>query len=238
MFAFLKRSQHKNKKQKELYTAVKHITGFNPRQINLYEQALKHSSVTKSQIDNNERLEYLGDAIIGSVVAEYLFKKFPYKTEGFLTETRSRMVNRETLNEIARKIGLDELVEYSINRNLPNSHKSVYGNALEAFVGAVYLDKGYYTTQKFITQKLFGPHIDIDTILNTIKNYKSALIEWAQKEGKDIRFEIVSEKGSNHHKEFTAQVYIENEPLQTGKGLSKKKAEQAAAEKTYESLDI
>lgn len=236
MLGFFRKNSPKSSKNKSLLQSVKSITGFTPGKLPIYEQALKHSSISNSETDSNERLEYLGDAIIGSVVAEYLFKKFPFKNEGFLTETRSRMVNRETLNDVAKKIGLDNLVIYNINRRLPNSHKSLYGNALEAFVGAVYLDKGYVVSQKFIIKKLVQPHIDLDKIINTIKNYKSALIELVQKDGKDIEFKIVSEEGNNHLKEFTAQVLIDGVEMGDGKGLSKKKAEQAAAEKTYQSL--
>lgn len=236
MLSLFKKSKALSKKDKALFASVKSITGFTPSKLNLYEQALKHSSISNSQKDSNERLEYLGDAIIGSVIAEYLFKKFPFKNEGFLTEIRSRMVNRETLNEIAKKIGLDNLVEYNINRKLPNSHKSLYGNALEAFVGAVYLDKGYKISTQFVIQKLVIPHIDIDVLINTIKNYKSALIELIQKDGKEIDFKIISEEGNNHLKEFTAVVVIDGVEMAKGKGLSKKKAEQAAAEKTYQTL--
>lgn len=215
---------------------MKQILGRKPRNIELYILAVKHSSVSKSEHDSNERLEYLGDAVLGLVVADFLFKKYPFKSEGFLTEIRSKIVNRESLNNIARKIGLDKLVKFHQHKNLPFSHKSIYGNALEALVGAVYLDFGYKTAKKFTLNKLVVPHIDMHDTVNSISNFKSALIEWAQKESKDIRFDIIEEKGNNHNKEFTAQVFIDDTPYEKGTGLSKKKAEQSAAEKTHERI--
>lgn len=226
------------KSSKELSKKIYHITGKKPKNIHLYSLAFNHSSITKSEKDSNERLEYLGDAVLGTIVADYLFKKYPYKNEGFLTEIRSKIVNRESLNSIGRKIGLDKLVKFHQNKNTPHSHKSIYGNALEALVGAFYLDHGYKACQKFTQRKLLIAHIDMENTIASITNFKSALIEWAQKENKEIRFEIVSEIGSNHNKEFTSQVFLDNIPMESGTGFSKKKAEQSAAEKTHEVLKI
>ncbi len=205
--------------------------------------ALRHSSASKETViqgfrESNERLEYLGDAVLGMVIAEFLFKKYPYKDEGFLTEIRSRIVNREVLNGISRKIGLDRLIEYdgSRTRNLP-ARTSMYGDALEALVGAVYLDKGFRFTRRFILKELLT-HYDLDAVVNNNANFKSRLIEWAQREGKEIRFEIISEKGNSHYREFIAQVLVDDEPYTTGSGYSKKKAEQSAAEKAFEMLQL
>lgn len=228
-----------NSKDKKLRKNFKNITGLDPRNVSLYKLAIRHSSQSKSKIENsNERLEFLGDAILGSIVAEYLFKKFPFKDEGFLTEIRSRIVNRESLNSIAKKVGLNKLVTLGQRKRTPHSHKSLYGNALEALVGAVYLDKGYKKCTRFVIKKLIIPHVDIEDVVNQNKNYKSLLIEWGQKTNKKIEFKIIKESGHNHSKEFTAQVIIEGTHYQTGKGMSKKKAELFAAEKTFEELNL
>ena len=221
---------------KNLRRSIAHIIGERPSNLGLYQLALRHTSASKATAiegfrESNERLEYLGDAVLGMVIAEFLFQKYPYKDEGFLTEVRSRIVNRETLNGIARKIGLDELIEYdgSRTRGLP-TRTSMYGDALEALVGAVYLDKGFRFSRRFILKKLLA-HYDIESVVQNNVNFKSRLIEWAQRTGKEIRFEILSEKGNSHFREFIAQVMIADEPFATGTGYSKKKAEQAAAEK-------
>ena len=222
--------------RKNLRRSIAHIIGERPSNLGLYQLALRHTSASKATAiegfrESNERLEYLGDAVLGMVIAEFLFQKYPYKDEGFLTEIRSRIVNRETLNGIARKIGLDELIEYdgSRTRSLP-TRTSMYGDALEALVGAVYLDKGFRFSRRFILKKLLA-HYDIESVVQNNINFKSRLIEWAQRTGKEIRFEILSEKGNSHFREFIAQVMISDEPFATGTGYSKKKAEQAAAEK-------
>ncbi|CCH56435.1 ribonuclease III [Fibrisoma limi BUZ 3] len=227
--------------RKNLRRSIGHIIGARPFNIGLYQLALRHTSASKATAiegfrESNERLEYLGDAVLGMVIAEYLFKRYPYKDEGFLTEIRSRIVNRETLNGISRKIGLDRLIEFdgSRTRSLP-ARTSMYGDALEALVGAVYLDKGFPFTRRFILKKLLA-HYDIDLVVQNNANFKSRLIEWAQREGKEIRFEIISEKGNSHYREFIAQVTVNEEPFATGSGYSKKKAEQSAAEKALELL--
>lgn len=225
--------------RRKLRRSITHIIGERPSNVAVYQLALRHTSASretpvKGFRESNERLEYLGDAVLGMVIAEFLFKKYPYKDEGFLTEVRSRLVNRETLNGVSRKIGLDRLIEYdgSRTRSMP-SRTSMYGDALEALVGAIYLDKGFGFTQRFILGELLS-HYDIDAIVQTNGNFKSRLIEWSQRQGKEIRFEILEEKGNSHFREFIAQVLVNEEPFATGSGYSKKKAEQAAAEKAIE----
>lgn len=221
---------------KTLKATIRGIVGGSPSNLDLYKLAVRHSSVSK---DSNERLEFLGDAILGSIVAEFLFKKFPYKDEGFLTEIRSRIVKRESLNTLAMKIGLDKIVKYnSQSRKGPNSHRSIYGNALEAFIGAIYLDKGYKASTKFVIHHLIGPFVDLDELIANNTNFKSILIEWSQKHSHDINFKIVKEEGENHSKTFTAQVIVNGESIGQGAGASKKKAEQAAAEMSCETLKI
>ncbi|MBK0404898.1 ribonuclease III [Adhaeribacter sp. BT258] len=224
-----------------LSAAVKQITGLEPQNVRLYRTALTHTSVLKQtsagRHETNERLEFLGDAILGAVVAEFLYKKFPYKQEGFLTEIRSRIVNREMLNSVAIRIGLNTLVKTDQGAN-NFRYKSINGNALEALVGAIYLDKGYKTTRRFILDVLVKPHIDVHTLVTTTANFKSKLIEWAQSQNKAIRFEIVNVKPQGNVTEFTSEVFLNDEPVALGHGHSKKRAEQAAAEKALQSLDI
>ena len=218
------------------------MLGTKPGNLNVYRLAFMHNSASKGTNhngfrDSNERLEYLGDAVLGMVVAEYLFKKFPYKDEGFLTEIRSRIVNRESLNQVARKIGVDKLIEFDANRRTVLSRTSMYGDALEAFVGAVYLDKGFEFTRKFILKRLISNHFDLDSVVQSNTNFKSLIIEWAQREGKEVRFEV-TEQGNMHNKEFTASLMVNDELLTVGNGFSKKKAEQSASEKACEVLEL
>lgn len=232
-----------SEKERKLLYAVKQITGYKPRNIELYSLAMKHTSVAKISPlgirESNERLEYLGDAILGAIVAEYLFKKFPYKDEGFLTEIRSRIVNRESLNNLAIRIGLNHLVEYDMRRKKNNlSHKSLYGDAMEAFIGAYYLDHGFKSCRKFIVKKLLRRYYDINDIVTTTINFKSKLIEWSQKNSKTVKFDIIAQKGQKHNRQFTAEVIVEDKIIAKGHGFSKKKAEQDAARKTCEELEI
>ena len=196
---------------------------------------MRHSSVAsinEQGIKNSyERLEYLGDAILGMIVAEYLYMSYPFKEEGFLTEIRAKIVNRESLNRLGQKIGLKELVQYNQNSR---AHRSVYGDCMEALIGAVYLDHGFEYSKKFVIKKLIKPHYELEELVSKITNFKSRLLEWSQKEGKDLRFEIISEED----RKFTAQVFLNDQPMAKGFGFSKKKAEQDAAQKTYEQLNL
>lgn len=230
-------------KDAKLASALHLMIGSKPKNLSLYKLALQHTSASKESAkagfrESNERLEYLGDAILGAVIADFLFKKFPYKEEGFLTDIRSRIVNRESLNNLARKIGLNKLIVFDGNRKTVLTYKSMHGDALEALVGAIYLDRGFKYCKKFIIKRLIGPHFDLDQIILTNSNFKSLIIEWAQRESKSLRFEIIEEKGSLHNKEFIAQIVIDDKPFTTGSGYSKKKAEQAAAEKSCEILQL
>lgn len=240
VWKILKIRKGKVKQDDALIRAIKNIAGISPSNIELYRLATVHSSIARENgagfKESNERLEYLGDAILGAAVADFLFKKFPYKSEGFLTEIRSRLVNRESLNLLAKKIGIGNIVQY----DQKNAHlqQVILGNTLEAIVGAIYLDKGYLRTKKFVIDKLITPNYDLQDLINSNSNYKSRIIEWAQREGKEVRFEIVNVKKGKNHKEFTAQVIIDQDPRGTGYGNSKKKAEQDAAFKTCEMLHL
>lgn len=232
-------------RDKLLRKSVGSIIGEKPSNLSLYRLAFIHSSVAKNLTESgfkesNERLEYLGDAVLGMVIAEYLFKKFPYKDEGFLTDIRSRIVNRESLNNLAKRIGLNDLVEYeNNNKRTAMARTSMYGDAMEALIGAIYVDKGFRFVRKFIIKKLLTPHFDLENLIQNNTNYKSLLIEWAQKEGKNLSWTL-SENGTFHNKEFTASIQINfvPEPFSMGNGHSKKKAEQDAARKACELLEL
>jgi ribonuclease-3 len=205
--------------------------------------ATQHRSIAKENEqgfrESNERLEYLGDAILGAIIAEYLFKKYPFREEGFLTEIRSRIVNRDMLNDISKKMGVGEIVKYSSGgNNTHRSYKSLYGDTLEALIGAIYLDHGYSKTRKFISKKLLGQYIDIDQIIHTDLNYKSKIIEWAHRNNKEISFQVTEISGQGHNREFVAELIMEGKPVSKGTGYSKKKAEQDAAKKSCEKLII
>ena len=231
--------------------AIRTITGAAPGNLGLYHLAVTHTSYVRQQqaaeviataskrrggAETNERLEFLGDAVLGSVVAEYLFRKFPYEDEGFLTELRSRIVNRESLNSIALKLGVDKLIK--ADRSQTGRHRSINGNALEALVGAVYLDLGYRPTRSFILDKLIQRFVDVKALATTTINFKSKLIEWAQAQGKAIRFELVSQERTGAATEFRSEVYLDEKLVGAGAGLSRKSSEQAAAEKSLLALGV
>jgi len=221
---------------------LKNLLGFVPGNLSLYRLAFRHKSVAqaikKGVKNSNERLEFLGDAVLGSVVAEVLFKMYPYEDEGFLTELRSKMVNRNNLNQLGRKLGLDGLIQYD-NRMVNSTRQgSLLGDAFEALIGAVYLDKGYDFTKGFLINRIIKSHIDIHTLEQTETNFKSKLIEWCQRHGKDVLFELAENQDGESSKLFTIQVNIDGDIMGLGKEFSKKNAEKLAAEKACEALGI
>ena len=222
---------------RNLNKSIKNIFGFKPGNLHLYRLAFRHKSANKDVNGikiNNERLEYLGDAIIGSIIAEYLFKKFPYKGEGFLTEMRSKIVCRSNLDKLSRKLGIDRLIESSADTK--SAAKSMRGDAFEAFIGALYLDKGYAFTRKVIIKRIVNIHIDIDTLEHLDTNFKSKLIEWSQKEKKEVEFRVISEKGIKNKHQYEVEVYVDEEPISRGIDFSIKGAEKIAAEKACNEL--
>ncbi len=221
---------------------IKAIAEVFPENLELYKLATKHRSIARQNDiglkESNERLEFLGDAILGSVVAEYLFKKFPMKDEGFLTEIRSRIVNRDALNIAAKNMGIIHIVEYSDNRKNRLAYKSIFGDTLEALIGAIYLDKGYKLARRFIVNKILKQQYDLDRIVNNNPNYKSKIIEWAHRQNKELKFELSEIKGDSHNREFKADLVLDGSVIAYGNGFSKKKAEQDAAQKSCEKLQI
>ena len=224
----------------EFYLFFKNVLGFTPHNIELYQMAFIHKSKsvptgTGARI-NNERLEYLGDAVLGAMVAEYLYKKYPYQGEGFLTEMRSKIVSRSNLNKLARKIGLPELLQST--RGGQGGFKSVDGDAFEALVGAIYLEKGYRFTRRVIIGKIISEHVDVDALAHTDWNYKSKIIDWGQKNHHKISFDVerVFYQGKESRREYDVRVKIDGNPAEHAIDYSIKAAEQLAAEKSYKSL--
>lgn len=235
--SLLKKSSSDKSTAKNLSQSLKNIFGFRPRNLHLYQLCFRHRSVNKDVNGikiNNERLEYLGDAVLGSVVADFLFKKFPYKGEGFLTEMRSKIVCRSNLEKLSRKLGLDKLIESS--PEIRNSAKSMRGDAFEAFIGALYLDKGYNFTRGIIINRIINIHIDIDTLEFTDTNFKSKLIEWAQKEKKNVEFRMIGERGEKNQKQYEIEILVDDTPVSQGIDFSIKGAEKIAAEKACHTL--
>lgn len=221
------------RKDRESYLCFYRILGFYPRDIQIYEQALLHKSSAirseKGRLINNERLEFLGDAILDAIVADLVYQHFEGKREGFLTNTRSKIVQRETLNKLAVEIGLDKLIKYSTRSSSHNSY--MYGNAFEAFIGAIYLDQGYTCCKQFVEERIIKPYIDLDKLSRKEMNFKSKLIEWSQKNRVTVSFELIEQcldKESNPI--FQTEVRIEGLPAGTGRGYSKKESQQNAAE--------
>jgi ribonuclease-3 len=230
-----------NNKFKDFNRAIEIIIGSKPQNPLIYQLAFRHTSASKESNfkgfrESNERLEFLGDAVLGLIVGEYLFKKYPFKDEGFLTEIRSRIVNRESLNNVGRKLGLENLIESDGNKNFHRT--SLLGDAMEALIGAIYLDKGFKFTQKFVVSNLIQNHFNLEEVISNNTNYKSSILTWAQSEGKKVEFVIVEEKGKNHSREFVAQVLVDAEIISHGNGWNKKKAEQDASRRACEILKI
>lgn len=213
------------------------VLGIKPGNILLYKTALSHRSVKDSPDANNERLEYLGDAVLSAIVVDYLFKRYPYKEEGFLTEMRSKMVNRQKLNDIAVKMGIKKIALYNkFDNALKNSQ--IFGNALEAIVGAVYLDKGYAKTQKWVLKTIVIPHMFLDDLELIDINLKNKLIGWASKNGRALSFDLADEKFEGGRRLFTINAVLDGDILSQGKGYNKKDASQLAAQNAITKLGI
>ena len=216
---------------------LKNVLGIKSGNILLYRTAMSHRSVKETPDENNERLEYLGDAILSAIVADYLFKRYPYKGEGFLTEMRSKMVNRSQLNDIALKMGLRKLTFYNKFDNALKGSQ-IFGNTLEALVGAVYLDKGYLKTHDWVLRQIVIPHMFVDDLEAIDINLKNKLIGWANKNGKALIFELAEEKMEGSRRLFTINAMLDGELLSMGKGYNKKDASQVAAQVAVEKLGL
>ena len=216
---------------------LKNVLGFSPNNTSLYKTALTHRSVRENADENNERLEYLGDAVLSALVADYLFMRYPYREEGFLTEMRSKMVNRQQLNEIALRMGLKKITLYNKSDGSLKISQ-IFGNTLEALVGAIYLDRGYKKTAKWVTERIILPHMFIDDLELLEINHKNKLYGWANKNGKVLEFETVEEKVENGRRLFTIAAVVDGSKIAEGKAFNKKDASQIAAQMAVAMLGI
>jgi len=213
--------------------------GFEPGKICLYKRAVRQKSqaieLSNGNRVSNERLEYLGDAILSAIVADHLFKMFPYKDEGFLTEMRSRIVSRAQLNKLSEKLGIDTLIKANSENN--NVFRSMKGDAFEALIGAIYLDKGYNFTRQVIIEKIINQHFDLQELENNNTNYKSQIIEWAQREKRIVEFATLNEVGHGYNKQYVVDVLVDKVSLGKGRDYSIKGAEQDAAMKALMQIE-
>ena len=227
--------------RKEFYSYIRNLTGQSPIRFKLYDIAFIHKSASyvdkMGNVVNNERLEYLGDAVLGTIVAEYLYNRFPFKDEGFLTQLRSRVVNRSFLTQLTFKMKLNRYVISNANSVSESSH--LYGDLLEAFIGAIYLDCGYTVTKKFVIKKIFNQHIDIQEMERTDNNFKRQLIEWGQKMKQEVEFKTVNNPDSGSDKmPFVSEACIDGKVMGKGEGFSKKEAQQNAAQQALERQNL
>lgn len=225
--------------QETLAKALYNIFGLKSRNIYIYELAFRHKSVAAEVKtgfkDSYERLEFLGDAILGAVVAEYLFKKYPFKSEGFLTDLRSKIVCGKFLSKIAQKLGLEKLISIQNHSSL-NVVVSALSDVMEAVIGAMFIDKGFEVTRKTIIERIIDIHVDVEALVETETNFKSRLIEWAQREKCDLQFVLKDKRTINSKNQYTTQIIINNVAFAEGINFSIKESEQLAAEKTIEIL--
>ncbi len=216
---------------------LRNILGYSPGDLVLYRTALSHRSIKEGSDQNNERMEFLGDAVLSAVVADYLFKKYPYKGEGFLTEMRSKMVNRVTLNDIAVRMGLKKITIYNKGDNSLKISQ-IFGNTLEALLGAIYLDLGYNKTKKWINKNVIVPYLFMEELELLEINHKNKLYGWANKNGKALEFETIDERLENGRRLFTIGAVVDGEVISEGRAFNKKDASQIAAQIAVEKLGL
>lgn len=230
---------YRKSSDKRLSRYIKNILGFYPNNIVLYQLAFTHKSTITSNTKfklSNERLEYLGDAVLEIAVADFLFHTYPTQQEGFLTEMRSRIVSRASLNKLSQKLGFDNYINYCHDNNGNTSYKSLGGNTFEALMGAIYLDKGFNFTKKIIINQIIRIHLDLDQLQQTDVNFKSKVLEWGQKNKRRVDFRLVDTTKENHNKLFHVQVFIDDQGYAEATDFSIKGAEQLSAEKTWSML--
>tara|TARA_R100001369_G_scaffold92771_1_gene139725 strand:- start:1293 stop:2036 length:744 start_codon:yes stop_codon:yes gene_type:complete len=219
----------------DFFYAMKKILGFKPKDISIYNEAFTHRSLheknNKGQPQNYERLEFLGDAMLGSVIAAHLFNQVPSGDEGYLTKMRSKVVSREHLNELGRDLNLIKFLKSSVTTDQFGGN--IHGNIFEALVGAIYLDRGYKYCEKFIYKRVIKPYVDIERLEGKIISYKSLFIEWCQKSKKHFKFHVYEDTGKDELKHFAVKLQLENETIAKARATSKKKAEERAAKRAY-----
>ncbi len=214
------------------------IAGFIPSDLTIFKLAFAHKSSSNERdyaIENNERLEYLGDAVLGTIVAEYLFRKYPNANEGFLTKMRSKIVKRSAMNEIAESMGLEMLLsEY----NSARLSKAMLGNALEALVGAIYIEKGYDYTHRYVINRILRKYLNIQELESYDDNYKSQLLEWCQKNGKEVSYKVLSRYKQDKRDRFKVGVFVDDVKIASADDYNKKSAEQSASENAIKVMGI
>lgn len=220
------------------FDKITKILGFEPKKLNYFRKAFTHRSTNKLDEKGNpfnyERLEFLGDAMLGSVIAAHLYNEVPNGDEGYLTKMRSKIVSREHLNELGRDFNLVQFVESKVSSN--QFGDNIHGNLFEAFIGAIYLDRGFEYCEKFIRTKIIKQYVDIALLEGKVISYKSLIIEWCQKEKKSISFEFIEDNGTEGQKYFSVKLLIDHKIISKARATSKKKAEEKAAQRTYFAL--
>ncbi|WP_103866592.1 ribonuclease III [Aquimarina sp. I32.4] len=225
----------RSEKNGNFFSKIQKIVGFKPRSIHPYEKAFTHRSLNlkdkKGNAVNFERLEFLGDAMLSSVIAAHLFKEVPEGNEGYLTKMRAKVVSRKHLNELGKDLNLIELVR----TNIPKSQFgiNIHGNLFEALIGAIYLDRGFMSCERFIKEAVIDPYVDIESLEGQIISYKSLLIEWCQKEKKIFNYEVYEDTGKDEMKHFAVKLRIDDKVVAKARATSKKKAEEKASKRAY-----
>ncbi len=226
-----------SREDKEFARKLKKLLGFYPANLQLFKLSFRHSSSAKDVNRSNERLEYLGDAVLDTVISTYLFKKYPKKGEGFLTETRSKIVSRKKLGEIAHHLNLQNFIEYNENHVVVSP--TIMGNALEALIGAIFLDAGYEHARQFVIYKMVIDHIDLNILQHSEYNYKSKLLEWSQKYNRKVEFKLIDQQiVDGNNRLFKVSIFVDNKKISTGQGKNKKNAQKDAAKNAFSILKI
>ncbi len=222
----------------DFFLGMKKILGFRPKNLKIYKKAFLHRSVNKRDSDGNpmnyERLEFLGDSMLGTIISKHLYKEVPEGDEGYLTKMRSKIVSRKHLNELGKDLKLLHYVESRI----PKSHfgENIHGNVFEALVGAIYLDRGYRYCEKFINEKVIDPYVDIEQLEGKVISYKSLVIEWCQKQKKTFNYDVYEDTGKDELKHFAVKLSIGGRTMAKARATSKKKAEEKASKRAYFAL--
>lgn len=228
----------RSEKDGDFFLFIKNTLGFNPGKLSWYKIAFTHSSTKEADDKGNpinyERMEFLGDSVLGTVISAYLLKEAPFGNEGYLTQMRSKIVSREHLNELGRELLLINFAQTKIQIN--HYGDNIHGNLFEALVGAIYLDKGYIYCEKFIFKHVIQKHVDIKFLEGKVISYKSLMIEWCQKEKKIFRFEVKEDNGRETVQYYSVSLFIDEKPIAKARATSKKKAEEKAAKRAFFSL--
>jgi ribonuclease-3 len=227
-----------SKKDGDFFLGMKKILGFKPKNLEIYQKAFVHRSANRKDKAgfpmNYERLEFLGDAMLGTIISKHLYSKVPDGDEGYLTKMRSKIVSREHLNELGKDLNLIDFVESRIPKS--RFGDNIHGNVFEALVGAIYLDRGYKFCEKFISNRIIEPYVDIEQLEGKVISYKSLVIEWCQKQKKSFNYDIYEDTGNDVIKHFAVKLSIGGKIVAKARATSKKKAEERASKRAYFAL--